>query len=239
MKTETYDVKTDLKIGQQIFENIPNKIRPGWAGFLLSRFDNYIKIVPRPIKELFSIIDNPDRWKEAHGQFVKIRMFLLDNKDYRPEVYLLLAEMVAKVTYNASGESAPFNKDSGWHIPRLALQAASFFKDDRLEEEIQSTILIFNHNKKLKENILTAKDFLSFKKIDDILWLDWDPIGINDIAPRDEYQRYVPEIFKLLKANADRQEIANRLLKLETVVIGMSGPLERCLIIADKILKEK
>jgi hypothetical protein len=239
MKTETYNIKTDLKIGQQIFENIPNEIGPGWAGLLLSRFDNYIKTIPIPIKELFPIIDNPDRWKEAHGQFDKIRRFLLNNKDYDPEVYLLLAENAAKVTYNASGESAPFDKDSGWHIPRLALQTADFFQDDRLEDEIKSTILIFNRNPKFRDNIRAAKDFLIYKKIDDILWFDWDPIGINDTAPRDEYQGYVPEIFELVKANADRQLIANRLFKLETENMGMGGTLEKCLTIADKILKVK
>lgn len=75
-----------------------------------------------------------------------------------------------------------------------------------------------------------------YEAIDLILWKDWDPIGINDIAPRDEYKSYVPEIFGLVKANADRQEIAMRLFKLETDNMGMGGTLENCLIIADKIL---
>ena len=32
------------------------------------------------------------------------------------------------------------------------------------------------------------------RTISEILWIDWDPIGINDLAPRDEYDDYVPEI---------------------------------------------
>ena len=237
--TPQYDIKTNIQIGQQVFENLPNDIRPGWAGLILSRFDNYIKNIPVSITELFPIIDTKDRWKEAHGQFNKIRRFLLDNKNYQPEAYLILAELVAKVTYNASGQPAPFDYDSGHYIASTALKATEHFDDNRLEEEVTSAILLFSRNKKFKDNLTAAKDFLLYKKIDDILWFDWDPIGVNDIAPRDEYQSYVPEIFRLVKSNADRQEIAGRLLKLETENMGMGGTLENCLTIADKILQTK
>lgn len=239
MTTQQYDIKTNIKIGEQVFENLPNDIRPGWAGLILSRFDSYIKDIPKPVKELYPIIDSKDRWKEAHEQFTKIRVFGLDNKSYQPETYLRLAELVAKVTYNASGQPAPFDSDSGHHIPSLALKATEYFDDNRLEEEVKSVILLFARNKKFKDNLTAAKDFLLYKKIDDILWYDWDPIGINDIAPRDEYQSYVPEIFGLVKAKASKEEIANQLFKLETENMGMSGTLESCLTIADKILNAR
>jgi len=237
MTTEQYDIKTNIRIGQQIFENLPNDIRPGWAGLVLSRFDHYIQEIPTSIQELYPIIDNKDRWKEAHEQFTKIRVFGLENQNYKSEYYLRLAELVAKVTYNASGQPAPFDSDSGHYIASFALKATEHFDDNRLEEEVKSTILLFSRNKKFKDNLTVAKDFLLYKKIDDILWFDWDPIGINDLAPRDEYQSYVPEIFGLVKAKADRQEIANRLYKFETENMGMSGTIENCLTIADIILK--
>ncbi len=233
---KTYDIKTNIEIGRQIFENIPDEIKPGWAGLILSRFDNYIKNVPTEVKEIYTIIDNKDRWADAHEQFTKIRRLLLNNKDYEPESYLLLAEMVAKVTYNSSGQPAPFDKDIGWHIASLALTTAEYLDDD-LEEDVKSVILIFNRNKELKTNLIAAKDFLIYKKIDDILWYDWDPIGVNDMAPRDEYQSYVPRIFRLKKSGAGKQEIANLLLKLETQTMGMGGTMENCLLIADKIIQ--
>ena len=205
MTTEEYNIKTNPKIGQQIFENLPNDIRPGWAGMILSRFDNYIKDIPTSVKELFAIVDNKDRWKEAHGQFTKIRVFLLENKEYQPEAYLLLAELVAKVTYNSSGQPAPFDSDSGHYIPSTALKATEHFDDTRLEEEVKSVILLLSRNKKLKDNLCAAKDFLLYRKIDDILWLDWDPIGVNDMAPRDEYQSYVPGILRLVKSKAEKK----------------------------------
>lgn len=104
-------------------------------------FDNYIKNIPSEVSELILIIDDKERWREAHGQFSKIRQFLLKHKVYKPEAYLLLAENVAKVTYNASGQPAPFDSDSGWWIPKCALQVASYFADDKLEESILSAIL--------------------------------------------------------------------------------------------------
>jgi hypothetical protein len=239
MTSSQFDIKTNIEIGKQVFENLPNDIRPGWAGLILSQFDNYINGIPKPIKELYSIINSKDRWKEAHEQFTKIRAFELENKTYQPQTYVRLAELVAKVTYNASGLPAPFDRDSGHHLPSVALKATEYFDDNRLEEEVNSVILLFARNKKFKDNLTAAKDFLLYKKIDDILWFDWDPICINNIAPRDEYQSYVPEIFGLVKSNADRQEIAKRLFKLETENMEMSGTLENCLTIADKILDAK
>jgi hypothetical protein len=237
MTPEQQDIKTNIKIGQQIFENLPNDIRPGWAGLVLSRFDHYIKDIPTSILELYPIIENKDRWKEAHEQFSKIRVFGLENKNYKAGNYLRLAELTAKVTYNASGQPAPFDSDSGNNIPSFALKATEHFDDNRLEEEVKSAILLFNRNKKLKKSFTAAKDFLLYKKIEDILWFEWDPIGINDRAPRDEYQAYAPQIFRLVKSKADRQEIANRLHKLETENMGMRGAIENCLAIAEKILK--
>ena len=239
MKPELYDIKTNIETGRQIFENLPNEIRPAWAGLILSRFDNYLSDIPKPISALFPIIENKDHQNETYGQFGEIRRFLLDNKKYQPEAYLLLAELVAKVTYNACGQPAPFDSDSGYYIPGTSLKAAEYFDDDRLEEEVKSAILLFAQNTKLKDNLTSAMDFLLYKKIDDILWFDWDPIGINEFAPRNEYQGYVPEIFDLVKANATRQQIAERLFKLQTDNMGMNGSMENCLTVVEKILGSK
>lgn len=76
-----------------------------------------------------------------------------------------------------------------------------------------------------------------YETIDLILWQDWDPIGINDIAPRDEYQSYTPTIFRLKTNGADKETIAKILYEIETVTIGVVGNIEHCRKVADKILK--
>jgi len=190
---EKEDIETDLNIGKAIFENVPSSLKPYWSGLILSTFNNYIKEIPNSVRELHSIIDDKNRWSEAHGQFSKIREFLLDHKNFLHESFLLLAEKIAKVTYNASGKPAPFDSDSGWYIPSLALQTARSFKDIRLMNEIQAIILLFN-NKNFRNNIQAAKEFLIYRKIDEILWFDWDPIGISDVDDaRDEYESYVAD----------------------------------------------
>jgi len=229
-----YDTETQIIISGHIFNNVPDEIKPYWAGFVLSRFDNYFEDIPEPVRELFPIIDDKDKWKNAHEQFAKIREFGLVNQEYCKE-YLRLAEFVAKVIYNASGEPDPFDSDSGHYIACFAFKIVELFGDSHLELEAKPAILLFQrYNYKMK--MVTANDFLLYRGIDDILWFDWDPIRVNDAAPRDEYLSYVPEIFELVKAKAGRYAIADRLLKLATENMGMGGTIENCLEIADKIL---
>ena len=74
-----------------------------------------------------------------------------------------------------------------------------------------------------------------YETIDYILWNEWDPIGINDIAPRDEYQSYTPTIFELKNKGANKELIAKTLYKIETETMGLFGNFEHCELIADKI----
>ncbi len=138
---ETSKLKDDLTAGREIFEKILNDDRPRWGKAILISFDSYIKNIPFEVSELIPLIDDKERWREAHAQFSRIRHFLLKHKSYKPEAYLLLAENIAKVTYNASGCPAPFDSDSGWLIPKCAFQAAAYFADNNLDDTILAAIL--------------------------------------------------------------------------------------------------
>lgn len=77
-----------------------------------------------------------------------------------------------------------------------------------------------------------------YKRIDEILWNDWDPIGVNDMENvRDEYQSYTPHIFSLTIHGADKTKIAEHLYKIETINMGLSGNMQQCEKIAQKILE--
>ncbi len=233
---ETNDIANNMETGKEIFENIPIRIRPFWGGLILSRFDHHIENIPPEIKDIFPIIHNNQKWKDANEQFSKIKRFMLRNKSFQPETYLSLAEMVAKVTFNSALSLDVFEKDNGWYIPKLAVNTALFFNDDRLLGEVEKAIFIFDINKKFVNNLIAAQDFLIYQKIDDILWYDWDPIGVNSYNQRDEYQSYVSPIFQLKKSGASIQTIASLLLNFETESMGLSGNLKHCLIIANKII---
>lgn len=135
-------IKTDIKLGKKIYESVPRQFLPGWGTSLLMTFDTAIKDIPTEITELYNIIDDEKRWKESHEQFGKIRQFYLSHKTFRPETYLLLAEKVAKITYNLSGHPGPFDSDSGDYIPSLAIRTADYFNDKKITDEIERILTL-------------------------------------------------------------------------------------------------
>lgn len=61
--------------------------------------------------------------------------------------------------------------------------------------------------------------------VSDLLWRDWDPIGINEqFEARDEYNSYVGTICSLLLSGADARKIRDHLAHVETVNMGLSSP---------------
>lgn len=78
------------------------------------------------------------------------------------------------------------------------------------------------------------KEMALYKKVDEILFYEWNPIGVDDL-PRDEYQYYLPKIYALKKSGADNETIATALYKFETDRMGLDGNIERCRDIAKKI----
>jgi hypothetical protein len=69
----------------------------------------------------------------------------------------------------------------------------------------------------------------AFKQIDEILWKDWDPIGVNDVSEaRDEYHSYVWKVVDFKLKNVDSEVIAQYLFQIETGHMGLTGNLENC-----------
>lgn len=58
-----------------------------------------------------------------------------------------------------------------------------------------------------------------------ILISEWDPIGCG--VPEDEYDSYIPRIYRFMQARADVEVLASHLEKLETVSMGLRGDLAR------------
>lgn len=52
-----------------------------------------------------------------------------------------------------------------------------------------------------------------YKEISEILWNEWDPIGVNDgnLEFDDEYNAYIPQIHKLAMEDQNKDVIANQL----------------------------
>jgi len=108
-----------LKAGELLYEHIRQRHRPLWALEVLELCMPLTKGIPE-IDELCNIIRNPNRWTEAKEAFSSVRELTLETEDSSSDtIYtgvLYLAENVAKVTYNASEEPAPFDYNSGYRI---------------------------------------------------------------------------------------------------------------------------
>jgi hypothetical protein len=74
-----------------------------------------------------------------------------------------------------------------------------------------------------------------YKGIDEILWKDWDPIGVSSYGLRDEYHRYLPRVSKLALEDATLQKIAEYLHNVVSERMGMSSRVSEHLPIAEKI----
>ena len=85
---------------------------------------------------------------------------------------------------------------------------------------------------------LQEKEF--YKRIEEILYYKWDPIGISDSAwPRDEYQSYLPQVFKRALAGGSPHPIAAYLGQIRTEYMGLPENIVHDLKIAVLILEIK
>jgi hypothetical protein len=86
---------------------------------------------------------------------------------------------------------------------------------------------------------LPPEQLALYQAIDEILWRDWDPIGISGTdGPRDEYQMYLPQVFQLA-LTGDRGKIADYLFTVATERMGLTTQRNQHLAVADKILGVK
>jgi hypothetical protein len=72
------------------------------------------------MRRLVDIAGDSTKWGNARDCFDSLRRLALTNKAHSElELSILsMAEDVAKMIYNESGEPAPFDENSGWRIAR-------------------------------------------------------------------------------------------------------------------------
>ena len=66
------------------------------------------------------------------------------------------------------------------------------------------------------------------RRIDEVLHYIWDPIGVAGIfQARDEYESYVPQVFKLLKGTVDGKDVAEYLRWIAVERMGLGAKSKR------------
>lgn len=116
-----------LNLGRRLFERVPDDQRPAWAASVLRSVLPVVFTCPPTVANVLTVADAPAKWGTAHAAFTAVRLVVLrlDEKRRRQALSLEddvfghvlgIAELVAKVTYNATHPRDEFDEDSGWFI---------------------------------------------------------------------------------------------------------------------------
>lgn len=77
------------------------------------------------------------------------------------------------------------------------------------------------------------------RRIDEVLYYVWDPIGVSDEpCARAEYSSYTMTILKYVLSE-DLQKIAHHLKRIELDSMGLTSNSERNLMVANRLLEYK
>ena len=137
-----------LEAGRLIFESLPLGTRPHWAARVLRQVVERTGVKFQPIESIVGIADCPNDWGKAHDAFSVLRKATLDLEQLKarsPEQalllnHLMLAELVAKVTYNATSPSDAFDEDSGWWIAPCLKDILDSLSDENFSEAAWSAL---------------------------------------------------------------------------------------------------
>ena len=127
---------------RELSRRISPSRQPAWAAKILDLFRvRYPRIAA--VDAVYDVALDRNRWSEAHEGFDRVRCLTLradwDGDAVRGHL-LHLAELVAKVTYNASGEDAPFDADCGLQLIAHALNLADSWNDAELQARVARAV---------------------------------------------------------------------------------------------------
>lgn len=78
------------------------------------------------------------------------------------------------------------------------------------------------------------------KRVDEVLFYIWDPIGVNDMPnARAEYRSYVSSVLSYVQQNKSIEEIADLLLRIEGESMELPTNRKHALKIAKLLVRHK
>lgn len=134
-----------LAAGRLLLSCLPREDQPGWAAEVLELLAQKTRSLD-VVQDVIQLARDHMQWSSGQGVFQRVReaVLSLEHRGVRqdaPEyMILLLAEGVAKLSYNCSGEEAPFDADSGWWIPSIALSLLARLGDPQLREAVEGSL---------------------------------------------------------------------------------------------------
>ena len=141
-----------LEVGRLLFEELSAFETVQWAIAILRTVYKHCDNRNETILELLSLADSPSEWHRAKSIFNRIRDELLAVEEvvgeeechtstYDPLLIMLyVAENAAKVMYNATNPTDPFDEDSGWWLAQCLMQYLDCVKQPKLAEEAWASL---------------------------------------------------------------------------------------------------
>lgn len=140
-----------LEAGRLIHDNLPKEARPAWAARILRFMLDKTGADRTDFERILFTADHPSQWANGHRCFDLLRDETLKWSDLwrsgrltkDQEIFLdllSLAELVAKVTYNAADPPDEFDEDSGWWIAESLRQFVDRWNDDTFSEAAWSVL---------------------------------------------------------------------------------------------------
>lgn len=128
-----------LEVGKALFQPLPPSEVVERAGAVLRLCRARWSPVPA-VESVAAVAAEPARWKEGHGVFGSVRTLTL-REDETPtnRVYaalLYVAEIVAKIIYNATDPPDPFDEDSAGWLASVARSMADVVGDPDFERAV-------------------------------------------------------------------------------------------------------
>lgn len=128
-----------IAIGHALMAKLPGHVQVARAKAVLDLCRSRLGPVPE-IEHVAALAADSERWAEAHKAFTAVRKLRLpEGRKPMNEAYnalLLVAEITAKIIYNASGAPAPFDSDSPWWLPPNARDFVRAVADDAFAHEV-------------------------------------------------------------------------------------------------------
>lgn len=139
-----------LEAGKLIFERLPADVRPKWASRILKLVLERSGVRSSLIEQVLHTADHTTEWKNARHVFSTVRKSTLELDKIRQHGLtkeqellgwlLAMAELVAKVTYNATDPSDEFDEDSGWWIASCLKGFLDSLNDDEFSNVAWSAL---------------------------------------------------------------------------------------------------
>lgn len=135
-----------LRVSNAILANLRPDDLPIWSAGLLNIIVLSASLDDQIFSQTVIIARTPDRWCEGHQQFSCIRRKVLSLYDAIRSAptanqelelaSLALAELIAKVTYNATSPADPFDEDSFESILSSVKAFDDYLADDNLSRKL-------------------------------------------------------------------------------------------------------